>query len=311
MKLFLKILISITFCLSNLFGQNSRLTNSIRKGEKLYKIIQSSALLIPIKDWNSPEDRALMTAVRRYWKQTPYQFISQDEMNEIRKSKISKPNRIYLIKETYERLKKKRKDWAYTKYYITEELGGVEVFDSPYIEFKLPVKTENREVVDLNYEFIYGLMIKQLNYDISLMSNKNEYKSITKKSLSKANFKNNLKSYANKMLLVSQSDLENYMMNLSDSKKTEKQKDKFIRYISKKTKLDKSNIKFVTEEDIKIAVSIRDPNSIVYTGFTLYNTEDGKMLRRIDASAGKRKVNTFITLLIASIVAGTTAAIVF
>lgn len=310
MKLFLKISIVVSFCLLNLYGQNSRLTNSIKKSEKLHKVIQSSALLIPIKDWNNDEDKALMAAVRRYWKQTPYQFISQDEMNEIRKSKISKPNRIYLIKETYERLKKKRKDWAYTKYYIAEELVGVEVFDSPYIEFKLPVKTENREVIDLNYGFIYGLMIKQLNYDISLMTKTNEYKLITKKSLSKANFKNELRSFANKTLLVSQSDLENYMMNLSDSKKTEKQKDKFIRYISKKTKLNSSNIKFVTEEDIKIAVTIRDSNSMIYTGFTVYNTEDGKMLRRIDPSKGKRRINALITLFVATIVAGTTAAIV-
>lgn len=292
-------------------AQNSRLTISGKRSEKFYNLIKSSVLLVPIKSRDSLEEKALIAAVRRYWKQTPYQFISYTEWDKIRRDNIKPENRIFLIKETYVRLKKRRKDWAYTKYYITGELGGTEILDAPYIEFKLPVKTKDRELENMDCGFIYGLMIKQMDYDVVTMANKSSYLAITKKSLIKATFKNDLKNFSDKTLLVTQPDLENYMMNLRDSKKSEKQKEKFFRYISKKTKLQVDKIKFVTEQELSLAVSAKNNNCMIYTGFTIYNAKDGKMLRRIDPSSGKRKTNAFITVLLSVVVVGAASALVF
>lgn len=271
----------------------------------------NSALLIPIKDRNNEEERALIAAVRKYWTHTPFKFITQEEFDVMRKTKVKNPNRVYLIKETYERLKYSRKDWAYTKYYLTTELGGIEVLDAPYIEFKLPVKTENKEVKNPDYGFLYGLMMKQLNYDINLMADKKNYSSIKRETLIKANFKRDLKKYAGKEILVSQTDLDNYMMNLPDGKKNAKQKEKFLKYISKKTKTEVSKIKFVPEDEIKKAVSYSKSDALVYTGFTVYDTEDGKMLRRIDPHTGKRKVNAVFTVFLSLVIIAVAALFLF
>lgn len=286
-------------------SQTSRLTINLGKSAKFYERVKNSALLIPLVDKNGEEEKALVAAVRRYWTHTPYKFISKEEFNEIREKKIKNPHRIYLIKETYERLKYSRKDWAYTKYFLTTEWGGVEVLDAPFIEFKLPVKTENKQVKNPDYAFIYGLMVKQLNYDLELMAKTKEYSVIKRETLIKANFKKELKGYSDKELLVSQADLDNYMMNLPDSKKDSLQKAKLVKYISRKTKLNPAQIKFAGEQQIKNAIALNDSKKMVYTGYTIYNAEDGKMLRRIDAHTKNRKVNgvitVFLTLLIIAI----------
>lgn len=300
----LRTLAGITFCLlaCALVSQTSRLTINLGKSKKFYERVKNSALLIPVSDRDSEEGKALIAAVRKYWTHTPFKFISQEEFNEIRDKKQKNPHRIYLIRETYERLKYSRKDWAYTKYFLTTEWGGVEVLDAPFVEFKLPVKSENRQVKNPDYSFIYGLMIKQLNYDLELMNETNNYSQIKRETLIKASFKKELQGYKEKELLVSQTDLDNYVMNLPDSKKSEAQKERFIKYVAKKTKLDATHIKFVNEQEIKNAVAFNDSKKMVYTGFTLYNAEDGKMLRRIDAHSKNRKVNGVITVFLAVVI---------
>jgi len=291
--------INIIFFLLLIFStgqaQTSRLTINLSRAPGFYNKIIASTLIVPLKNQPNHQDSALMEAVSKYWKLGPFKFITEREFDVIRQNKIKLPNTFYLYNETYLRLKSSRMDWAYTKYFFTTELYGVELMDAPYIEFKLPVKTVKNEVSSLDYSFIFGLVIKQLDYDIQLMGDKEKYSKIERKSLITNNFKKELKEYSKKNMLVSKSDLENYMMNLPDKIKNESQKQNFLNYISSQTRIDTSQIKFVEEKDITNAIYSEDKNSLIYTGFTVYNASDGKMLRRIDVSSKERKKHAVYT----------------
>lgn len=127
-----------------------------------------------------------------------------------------------------------------------------------------------------------------------------------RKKLLKVNFKHSLKPYANKALLISKNELENYMINLPDDRKDiERQQTKFIKSITKKTKIKAANIKMASETEIKTAISKADANTLIYTGYTIYNTQDAAMLRRIDPNRGARP---FHWILAITIVAGVIAA---
>ncbi len=222
-NIFLVLLLSLLNCTS----QTSRLTIPSNKVPGFYMRVKISTLIVPIKDRTDHEDTAMIEAVNKYWKIGPVKFVNVAELNEHRKSKTRIPGCVYLLKETYERLKHSRKDWAYTKFYLTTEPGGVEILDAPYIEFKVPVKSRNKDISMIDNSFIFGLIVKQMNYDVLLMNEKEKYYKIKRGSLITADFKNDLKPYASKNLLVSKCDLQNYIMNMPDEKKTEKCESEF------------------------------------------------------------------------------------
>ena len=287
---------------STVLSQNSRLTINLKQAPDFCQSVKSSVLIIPLINNSESEINSLKAAVRKYWKVSTYKFINKEEYDRMRDMDKSGNNTMYLLKETYERLSYRRKDWAYTKYFITSEPGGVEVLDAPYVEFKLPVKSEGGQVKEMDYSFIYGLMIKQMNYDLELMCKYEEYRSIKRKDLISARFDRDLKDLRNMDLLISMSDLENYRMNLPDDKKNEKQKNKLNRFLIKKTGVDAGHIKFVKEEDIKKAVSNGDTTVLIYTGFTIYTASDGRMLRRIDPNRGKRRAKTVLTVFVTALI---------
>jgi hypothetical protein len=65
--------------------------------------------------------------------------------------------------------------------------------------------------------------------------------------------------------------------------------------------MDTSRIKIASKEKILSAVKSSDPNTLVYTGFTVYNAQDGKLLRRIDVSSRKRKQHAAMTMGISGV----------
>lgn len=289
----------------NSLSQNSRFTISDKEADDFFSDISTFSLIVPLKFDSEKENNALKEAVKKYWKHTPYKFVTKKEFEGIQQKEPEK-NKLYLVKETYERLKYRRKDWAYSKFYLSRENGGVEVLNSPYIEFKVPIKSEDRWTKQVDGSFIYGLMMKQMNFDVGLMFNMSNYKPIQRKSLIKDKFTSQrLKPYSNRVLLVSKSDFQNYAMNLRDSKKTVHQEEKFLKYISKKTALPLDKIKYETEDNISKAVSSSDKSKLVYTGFSIYNPENGELLRRIDPNSGKRKRKAFVTVLLTGVLVGT------
>ena len=307
MNLKINIILILFLCILTCQSQTSRLTIPSNKVPGFYTRVTISTLIVPLKDRPDHEDTALIDAVNKYWKICPVKFVNFAEFNSYRKSKAKIPACIYLLKETYERLKYNRKDWAYTKFYLTPEPGGVEILDAPYIEFKVPIKSRNKDISMIDNSFIYGLILKQMNYDVMLMNDKEKYSKIKRSVLISDDFKNGLKEYASKNLLVSRYDLENYMMNMPDENKTEKCEPEFLNYIAAKTKIDISRIKFVPEEEIKKAVLENDTSALIYTGFTIYNASDGKMLRRIDVSSSKRKVHSAFTFSLSAFMVAASA----
>lgn len=272
-------------------AQSSKLCIKPEQVTSFYEEIAQATLIIPINDKKDPEEKALIDAVKKYWTICPYKILSRKVFNEMQNNQTATPPKtFYLLKETYERLKRRKKDWAYTKYYITTQNLWVEEHDEPYLEFKLPLKTVNREPVEVLCGYLFDLMIKHFNNELLLMKNPEAYaKLFSRKKLIKVNFKHSLKPYANKQLLVSKNELENYMINLpDDSKDIDKQQRRFIKSIAKKTKLKRTNIKMASEEEIKTAITKADANTLIYTGYSIYNAQDALMLRRIDPNKGAR-----------------------
>ncbi len=270
-------------------AQSSKLTIKPSEVQGFYNEVAQATLVIPITDKKDPEEKALLDAVKKYWTICPYKTISRKVFNEMQNNHSETPPKtFYLLKETYERLKRRKKDWAYSKYYITKQNLWVEEHDEPYVEFKLPLKTQNHTLVELPCGYLFGLMIKNLNAELLLMKDPAAYaNSFSRKKLVKANFKHSLKAYAGKMLLVTADELENYMINLpEDDKDINRQQHKLIKFIARKTKIKRSNIKMVSPDEIKTAIEKADANTLIYTGFSVYNAQDAQMLRRIDPNRG-------------------------
>jgi hypothetical protein len=292
-------------------GQSSHITVSPKKARGFYKRLKSSTLIVPLSDKPTHEDSALVQAVTLYWKASAYKFISETELVQIIKSKSKPANYVYLVEETYQRFKHKRMDWAQTKCYISSEPDGAEMASTPFLEFKLPVKTRNNEVSYPDYSYLYPLIVKHFNRETELMSDEENYKKIKRRTLIKADFKRELKEYSSKMMFTTENDFENYAMNLPDDMKKASLYSSFTRYISKKTGMDTSHIRIVDEEKILNAVVRNDPNALVYTGFTVYNAQDAKLLRRIDVSSRKRKQHAVMTTGISGILLAAAILIFF
>lgn len=265
---------------------------------------------MPLNDKQTAEDSALAGAVKTYWKASPVKFIPFSDFHALRVSKNKPPNYIYLIEETYIRFKRSRKDWAHVKYYLSPLPGGVEVMDAPYIEFRLPVETRKKELIYPDYSFLFALMMKQLSYDVALIGRPEEYEKITRKDLVKASFRKELKEHAAKPLLTSESDFENFLMNVADEKKTSARIPQFKAWVSGKTRIDSSRIRIAPDGEIMEAVQ-KNRDVLIYTGFTIYSAKDGRLLRRIDASSGKRKMHAVGTLTISAALLAVAAYIFF
>lgn len=143
-----KLAVFLLLLLQNLpsgVAQSSKLTLKPAQVSIFYQEISQAMLVIPITDSKDPEEKALIDAVKKYWTICPYKIISRKVFDELQaKHEAPPPKTFYLVKETYERLKHRKKDWAYTKYFITKQNLWVEEQDQPFIEFKLPLKTANR-----------------------------------------------------------------------------------------------------------------------------------------------------------------------
>ena len=127
--------------------------------------------------------------------------------------------------------------------------------------------------------------------------------SFGRKKLLKANFKHSLKPYAAKQLLVSKNELENYMINLPDDRKnTDEQQARLLKFIAKRTKLNPANIKMASETEIKTAIGKADANTLIYTGYSIYNAQDGAILRRIDPNKGARPFYWVLTITVSAAV---------
>ncbi len=276
---------------SFVFAQSSKLSLKSEEVNSFYEAVSQSTLVIPITDKKDPEEKALLDAVKKYWTICPYKILSRKVFEAMQNNQTAvSPKTFYLIKETYERLKHRKKDWAYTKYYITRQNLWIEEHDEPYIEFKLPLKTVNYEPTEVPCAYLFDLMVKHFNNELLLMKNPKAYIEVaSRKKLLKANFKHSLKPYANRQLLVSKNELENYMINLPDDRKNiNKQQVRFIKSIAKKTKINRNKIKMASEEEIKTAIDKADTNTLVYTGYSVYNAQNAFMLRRIDPNKGAR-----------------------
>ena len=307
LALILVFLQSVSVCTA----QSSKITLNANQVSTFYQEISQATLVIPVTDLKDPEEKTLIDAVKKHWTICAYKTISRKAFDELHlKDEPASPKTYYLIKETYERLKRRKKDWAYTKYYITKEKHWVEEQNQPFIEFKLPLKTINRIPVEVPVGYLFDLMIKHLNGEVHLMKNPDAYAaSFSRKKLLKVNFKHSLKPYAGKTLLISKNELENFMINLPDAWKDGEQQDRFMVSIYKKTKINPANIKMATEAEIKTAVTKEDSNTLIYTGYSIYNAQDAKMIRRIDPNKGAKPGHWILVVTLSAAVIFTAMAL--
>ena len=303
MKSFFSFLLLLVFSLQAA-GQSSRLAMKRGKMRRFAQQITESVLVIPIVDEKDPEEKALMAAVKKYWKVSKFEFVPDKDFEAIFTANLKEQkNCMYMVRESYDRRKTRKKDWSFTKYYISMNPSFVEVWGDPYLQYKLPVKAiDKREAKPLNCDFIYGLMMKHLNREVLYMQDRSKYGRVSKSSLYKATFKGDLEPYADRDLLVSRKELENFMMNLREENKTKEQEAKFIQYLAKRLKVKPEKVKLVADDYIKKAVESEDKRVLVYSGFSVFKAEDASMLRRIDPHRSNRiafNITFTISLLVA------------
>jgi hypothetical protein len=314
----LKSVFSLFFLLAVSFGlyaQSSRLSVKKLKTRRFAEQITESVLIVPVHNEKDPEEKALMEAVKKYWKVSRFEFIADKDLEATYEANIrGEKNSMYLIRESYNRRKTKKKDWSFTKYYISVNPSFVEVWGDPYLQFKLPVKAVNKiNPEPAKCEFLYGMMMKHLNREVLYMKDPDKYGKVSRRRLYKATFEGSLEPYANRDLLVSRKELDNFMMNLPERRKTPDQEAKFISYLVKRLKMNPEKIRLVSDDYIKKAISSEDKKVLIYTGFSVYRAEDAAMLRRIDPHRSNRIAfnNTFTIGLLVAIAAFMAAVSIF
>jgi hypothetical protein len=285
----LALLFLLTFA-AGVYGQSSRLSMKKGKMRRFAEQITGSVLIVPLHNEKDPEDKALMEAVKKYWKVSKYEFIADKDLEATYEANIrAGKNSMYLIRESYNRRKAKKKDWSFTKYYISGNPSYVEIWGDPYLQFKLPVKAVNKTNPEpVKSDFLYGMMMKHLNREVLYMKDPDKYGRVSRRRLYKGTFEGSLEPYAGRDVLVSRKELDNFMMNLPERKKTPEQEAKFIRYLVKRMKVNPEKIKLVSDDYIKKAISSEDKKVLIYTGFSLFRGEDAAMLRRIDPHRSNR-----------------------
>jgi hypothetical protein len=273
-----------------LYSQSARLSMKKSKFRRFAEMITESVLIVPVTNEKDPEEKALMDAVKKYWKVSKFEFVDNKDLEATYEANIrAEKNCMYLIRESYNRRKTKKKDWSFTKYFISVNPSFVEVWGDPYLQFKLPVKTTNRiNPEPAKCEFLYGMMMKHLNREVLYMKDPDKYGRVSRRRLYKATFEGSLEPYANRDLLVSRKELDNFMMNLPERRKTPDQEAKFIHYLVKRMKINPERIKLVSDDYIKKAIASEDKKVLIYTGFSVFRAEDAAMLRRIDPHRSNR-----------------------
>lgn len=280
----------------SLNGQSSRLSVKRSLAKRFAKQVTESVLIVPVGSETDPEEKALMDAIKKYWKVSKFEFVPGNDFESIYKANFqANKTCMYLVRESYDRKKTRKKDWSFTKYYISVNPTFIESWDDPSIQFKLPVKAVNRANPEpVNCSYVYGLMMKHMNREVLCLLDPAKYGRVSRRSLYKATFKGDLKTYADREMLVSKKELDNFMMNLREEDKSKIQEIKFMRYLAKKTKIAPLKIKFVGDDVIKKAVSSEDKRVLIYTGFSIFRAEDAAMLRRIDPHRSHRITSNIV-----------------
>ncbi len=297
-------IVVLFFILFQSSAQSSRLSVKKRKSHGFAMQISQSTLVVAVKDKQDAEGKAMAEAVKKYWKISKYELVAEKDLEATFAANVKAQKEcMYLVRESYHRRKARKKDWSFTKYYLSVNPSFAEVWGDPYLQFKLPVKATDKENPEpLNSAFLYGLMMRHLNREVLYMQDPAKYGKVSRRRLYKATFEGSLKAYADRDLLVSKKELDNFMINLPEEKKTKVQEEKFFKYLAKKLKIKPERIKLVTDEQVKKAVEMQDKKALVYTGFTVFKADDAAMLRRIDPHRSNR-IAFNITFTISLIVA--------
>lgn len=277
-------------------AQSYRLSVKRGKAQRFARQIVESVLVVPIGDEKDPEEKALMDAVKKYWKVSKFEFVAGKDFEKVYEANTKdQKNCMYLVSESYDRRKTRKKDWSFTKYYISVNPSFVELWGDPLIQFKIPVKATDKENAEpVKADYFYGMMMKHMNREVLYMQDPDKYGKVSKHSLYKSTFKGKLAPYADRDVLVSRKELDNFMMNLPEYKKTPAQEEKFKDYLVKKLKVDRTKIRFVSDDEVKKAVASENKKVLIYTGFSLFRAEDMGMLRRIDPHRSARIASNII-----------------
>lgn len=232
----------------------------------------------------------LIEAVKKYWTATPIKFITIDEFKEEHADKWYKQKQyLYLVREAYN-ISSGKLDSRFTKYYISRATSKVQFSAIPYLEFKVPSKISGKMQEPYNYVFIYDLMMKHFAYEVNYLKDVKNYHKVSKGMLLSSGFKRNLKEYASRDIWVSPKDLENYLMKVPVEYRTKHEELDFRKYIARKTKTKVEKIRMMTDYDIEAVVDTNNAGVLIYTGYSIYRPEDGKMLRRVDPNRTRRNV---------------------
>lgn len=269
------------------FAQSSKLTIKPRQLADFITALSSSTLIVTIYYDDNPEELEMIEAVKKYWTATPIKFITIDEFKKEHADKWYKQKQyLYLVRETYN-VQSGKIDSRYAKYFISRATSGVQLSSIPYLEFKVPSKISGKMQEPYNYVFIYDLMMKHFAYEVQYLKDTKNYHKVSKGMLLSSSFSKDLKEYANRDILVSPKDLENYLMKVPIERRTKHEELDFRKFIARKTKTNVEKIKMMTDYDIEAVVDTNNTKVLIYTGYSIYRPEDGKMLRRVDPNRAR------------------------
>jgi len=260
----------------------------------LGNLSRTAQLVVVIENEKNPDEAALITAVKKYWKIGSVKYMSGLEFNEKFKENALDPSKLYLFNNyarNYITNAKKQSIANLYGYYLTSEPRKLinspnNRLAPPYLYFSGASLYDNKQQPISGF---YSLMIKNFNHDITYCQFKDNF---LKRQPNKR--KNGVRFFKEEEL-----NDKTLLLVKEQTKREEKSKKKKRR---EQNSSSKKKTKFITDdytkkkvptvvfpEDIDHALKINDDKVVLFSGGTVYSAKDGSVYatsRRKDNNIG-------------------------
>ncbi len=267
---------------------------SKKQSQALGNLSRTAQLVVVIENEKNPDEAALITAIKSYWKIGSVKYMSGLEFSEKFKDNALDPSKLYLFNNyarNYITNAKKQSIAGYSGYYLTNEPRKLinspnNRLAPPYLYFSGSTLYDKKQQPISGF---YSLMIKNFNHDVTYCQVKDNF------------LKRQRNKRKNGVRFFKEEEMKDKALLLvkEQTKREEKTKKKKRREQNSSVK---KTTKFITDdytkkkvpeivfpEDIDHALKISDPNVLLYSGGSVYSAKDGSVYctsRRKDNNVG-------------------------
>ncbi|MCE3227921.1 MAG: hypothetical protein K0S32_2472 [Bacteroidetes bacterium] len=270
MKKSLPLLICLQILCTICNGQIQKLKYKERHLKRFTAEAKTDMLTVVIENEKNPEDAALVNAVKKYWKQGKYQFISQLEFTNRLRDKLIKKEDLYLytLRGQY-----KNKSYRMSPYMLVNNAGK----RKKEFGFSFAIANGGYDLKGRVLDGYYDLMVKYFDHEIALTKDPESRKNLKKKKDKGITFFTDDPEKLKEKNILFVKEVINTGKTNSVKEKTENYQKKEEEII-KRYHLDPKKVYTVFPEDINMSVAKMDQNVLVFDGSDLINPADGSIV---------------------------------